>query len=214
MKHLDSLILKLSACFVMLFCGVLSFHAAAQDINGELILYVPFEEDSYDASQWYLVQNNDNQADILGLTYEEGPEGGSAMVIYTLTLPTVALNNIQYTNETLPLPEGAGQYPWRVTFWIQVKVAPFIIRPIIAMSADPWTGTSFDYTIETADVWEFVDVTLDAESALNTDPLLFIFHMGNPGDEYDENEIWLDELKVYLLNEEQTSITDWMLLNE
>ncbi|MGC9329426.1 MAG: hypothetical protein ACP5I1_17460 [Candidatus Hinthialibacter sp.] len=208
---LNNTVLKFSVYFVMLFLGAVSL-AGAQDINGELILYVPFEEDSYDPSQWYLVQNNDNQAEILGML-EEGPEGGWAMVIYTLTFPDVALNNIQYTNEAVSLPEGAGQYPWRVTFWIQVKHAPFTIRPIIAMSADPWTGTSAEYTLETADVWEFVDVTLEAQSALNTDPLLFIFHMGNPGDEYDENEIWLDELKVYLLNEEPTPVIDWMILN-
>lgn len=200
-------------CLSLISLLVFPFASPAQDINGELVLYVPFEEDTYQASDWYMVQRNDNTAEILGML-EDGPVAGSvALVILTTTFPDIALNDIQYTNETVTPPEGSGEYPWRITFWIRVKVAPFTIRPIVAMSADPWTGTSTEYTIETANEWVFVDVTLDAESNLTTDPLLLIFHMGNPGDEFDENEVWFDELKLYLLNEEQVSVSNWMLMN-
>ncbi len=200
------------ACALVTTGDLFIMDANAQEINGELVLHVPFDDETYDSSQWYMVQRNDNTAEILGML-EDGPEEGSAMVILTTTFPDIGLNDIQYTNETVTPPEGSGEFPWRVTFWARVKTAPFTIRPIVAMSADPWTGTSTEYTVETAGEWHFVDITLDAEPNLTTDPLLLIFHMGNPGDEYDENELWLDELKLYLLNQEPVFVLDWMIMN-
>jgi hypothetical protein len=209
MKRQDKSLFIFVLCSLIMFCGAFPLVLAAQEINGELILHVPFEDETYEPEDWYLVQNNGNTAELLGMI-EDGPDGGFAMVIYTFTFPDVGMNNIQYTNESISLPEGADVYPWRVTFWIQVKTAPFTIRPIMAMSEDPWSGTSAEYTIENAGEWVFIDLIIEAESNLTTDPLLLIFHMGNPGDEYDENEVWLDDLKLYLLNQE-TSIDDWSI---
>lgn len=192
----------------LLAIGVIGIHldsAKAQEIPGVLVFEEPFEGDDL-IPGWYMVQRNDATAEFLGLV-EEGPNGGSAFVIVTNTPPGVLLNHLQFSNEAFARPEGSDQFDWRVTFWIRTDVVPFTIRPIIAMSEDPWSGTSIDVPIENAEEWTFVDVVLPSGDFLTTDPLLIIFHMGNPGDEFDFNEVWFDDLKVYLLN--QTGIQDW-----
>ncbi|RJP29228.1 MAG: hypothetical protein C4527_11445 [Candidatus Omnitrophota bacterium] len=179
----------------------------AQDVPGDLVFADPFEPDVV-VEGWYMVRQNTAVADILG-PIEDGVDGGSALVILTNTPANATLNNLQWSNE-FPKPDGSSEFPWQIHFWIRVKVVPYTVRPIIAMSADPWSGVSTEVTIETADEWFLVDVTLDPADFLTSDPLLFIIHMGNPGDEYGENEVWLDDLKVYLLNRE-TKVNGWMI---
>ncbi len=193
--------------FIYLGLLVIPVAVAAQDIPGELVFEDPFEPD-VEVEGWYMVQNNDATAEILG-PFEDGVEGGTALVILTNTPDSAILNDLQYSNE-FPKPDESDLYPYQIRFWIRTLVAPFEIRPIIAMSEDPWTGTSTELTIETAEEWVLVDVTLEAGDFLTSDPLLFIIHMGNPGDEFGENEVWLDDLKVYLLNEE-TAVEKWMI---
>lgn len=178
----------------------------AQDIPGTLVFEEPFEGDEL-LPGWYMVQNNNATAELLGMI-ESGPNGGSALVITTNTPDTVTLTNLQFSTDNFPRPEGSDQYEWRVMFWVRTLVVPFTIVPIMAMSEDPWTGSSLRVTIEEAKKWTFVDVVLPVGDFLTTDPLLLIFHMGNPGDENGENEVWFDDIKVYLLNQ-PTSVNDW-----
>ena len=180
----------------------------AQDIPGELIFEEPCEGDEL-MPGWYMVQNNDATAERLGML-EDGPNGGDALVIFMVTPDTVAMNNVQFSNDSIVRPEGSDIYDWRITFWFRTQVVPFTIRPIIAMAVDPWSGTSDEVVIETAEEWVFIDVTLPAGDFLTTDNLILIFHMGNPGDENWENEVWFDDIKVYLLNQD-TAVTNWSL---
>lgn len=182
----------------------------AQEIPGELVFEETFEDESpVEERGWYMVARNDVQYEFLE-NVEEGPDGGTALVIYTLTYGTTILNDLQFSNEAFAKPEGSELYDWRVTFWIRTNSVPFTIRPIIAMSVDPWDGVSVDLPIETAGEWTFVDITLPASDFLTTDPLLLIFHMGNPAGDNLENEVWFDDIRVYLLN--QTSVSDWSLI--
>ena len=196
------------AFLVFMFMGMNPDQLFAQEISGELVFDEPFEGELIPG--WIIVQQRGATAENLGLI-ETGPNGGDALVLLSTTPAGVTLNNLQYTNEeSLVRPEDSDLYDWRVTFWIHVRTIPFTIRPIIAMNVDPWSGSDVDVPIEQAEVWTFVDIILPAQPFLNTDPLLFIFHMGNPGDANGENEIWLDDLKVYLLNQE-TGVNDWSI---
>lgn len=194
------------AIFVLFLFLCLPGYLYSQEIPGELVFEEPFEGEDLGPG-WYMVQNNGATADLLGMI-EEGPNGGSALVIFTYTPDTVAMTNLQFSNEAFSRPEDSDLYDWRVTFWIRTQVVPFTIRPIIAMSEDPWTGTDVDMPIENANEWTFVDVVLPKGDFLTTDPLLYIMHMGNRGDENGENEVWFDDLKVYLLNQ-KTGIVEW-----
>jgi len=178
--------------------------ASAQEIPGTLIFEQTFEEELTD---WYLVQQNGLVAEYF---MDEGKEGQGITFIITVP-PNVAMNNMQFSFENIERPEGSDLYEWRVMFWIRTRTVPFTIRPIVAMSEDPWSGTSADILIETAGEWVFIDTVLPAGDFLTTDTLLLIFHMGNPGDENGENEVSFDEIKLYLLDQ-PTGITDWELL--
>ncbi|MEW6237983.1 MAG: hypothetical protein AB1656_21555 [Candidatus Omnitrophota bacterium] len=194
------------AIILLIALANLPVQLTAQEIPGELVFEEPFEGEEL-VPGWYMVQNNNATAELLGMI-EAGPNGGNALVVLTYTPDNVALTNLQFSNEAFARPEGSDLYEWRVTFWIRTQVVPFTIRPIIAMSEDPWTGTDVDVPIENANEWTYVDVVLPRGDFLTSDPLLYIMHMGNPGDENGENEVWFDDLKIYLLNKE-TKIGEW-----
>lgn len=178
--------------------------AATQEVPGTLIFEQTFEEEPTD---WYLVQQNGLEADYI---MDEGKEGQGITFIITVP-PNVTMNNMQFSFENIERPEGSDLYDWRIMFWIRTRTVPFTIRPIVAMSEDPWSGTSADIPVETAGEWVFVDTVLAAGDFLTTDTLLLIFHMGNPGDENGENEVSFDEIKLYLLDK-PTSVSNWELL--
>lgn len=189
---------------LFLLMGWLPGPAGAQEIPGTLIFQQTFEEELTD---WYLVQHSGATADYF---MDEGKEGQGITLIITVP-PTVAMNNLQLTFENIERPEGSDLYDWRVTFWIRTRTTPFTIRPIVAMSEDPWTGTSVNIPIETGGEWVYIDTVLPAGDFLTTDILLLIFHMGNPGDEFGENEVSFDEINLYLLDQ-PAGITGWELL--
>jgi hypothetical protein len=187
---------------VFLALGMAGSLACAQEIAGELVFEDPFEEDS-GITGWYVVGG--------GSATDYGPvgdgfEGGTAQVI-VVDDPGDGLNDVQFSYE-FPAPEGADQYPWRITCYIWVDIAPFMIRPIIAMSEDPWTGTYVELEIpqDQAQKWFFLDVTVDPGDFLTTPNVIVIFHMGAN----DAVEVRFDNLKVYLLNKE-ADVDYWMV---
>ncbi len=187
---------------LLLFSAVIGatfpLHIFPQSVQGELVFVEPFETNVMD-SGWDIIDNGGAVAEILG-PIAPGVDGGSAVEISVNTPSDVSLNHVQFYNESIPLPENSTQYDWRVTFWIRTETAPFTIRTILAMGESPWSGVDVDYIVETAGQWEFVDVILDASDFLTTDPLLLTLHMGNSGDSNGDNEIWIDDLKLYLLS--------------
>ncbi len=193
----------ISFVVVILFSAVPNLSTAQED-SGLLIFEETFEEELAD---WYLVQQRDIESQDF---IEDGKEGLGITFFLSFLPDDASLNNLQFTFEGLETPPEATLYDWRVTFWIRTRVIPFTIRPIVAMSEDPWTGSAVEIPIETAEEWVFVDTVLPVGDFLTTDTFLLIFHMGNPGDESGENEVSFDEIKLFLLNE-PTSVDEWSL---
>ena len=121
--------------------------------------------------------------------------------------PGDGLNDIQPSIE-FPIPDDAWLYDWRLIFDIRVDIAPFMLRPIIAMNVDPWSGVSLEFEIpaDQAEQWTTVDVILPASDFLTTDNLIFIVHMGAN----EAFEVMIDNVKVYLLNQE-ADVESWMV---
>ena len=151
----NTVIVFFTALTLFLTAGYLT--AFTQDIPGELVFEEPFEGEL--PSEWYMVANEGAIYEYLGFV-EPGPEEGDAFVIYINTPETVVMNHLQFSYGNLTPPEGSDLYDWRITFWVRTLVTPFLIRPIIAMNVDPWSGTSAEFTIENPEEWTFVDLTI------------------------------------------------------
>ncbi len=193
--------LFVSSLLGLLIVGI-THTVQAQDVAGELVFEDPLEEGT-DITGWYIAGGG--SAIDYGLV-GDGPDGGLAWVLEIVD-PGDGLNDIQ-PSITFPIPEDAWVYPWRLIFDIKVDIAPFFLRPIIAMNADPWSGTAVEYEIpaDQEGEWTTVDVVLDAGEFLTTDNLIFIIHMGAN----EAYEVMLDNIQVYLLNEE-TAVESWMM---
>lgn len=194
----------LISLFVFFTLGMVVSSIQAQEIAGTLVFEEPFEEDTI--PQWtdkYIAGSGTSMN--LGLV-EDGAEGGLSEVIL-VDDPGVGMTDVQFSF-VFPTPEGADQHQWRITYYIWVDIAPFMIRPIIAMSEDPWTGTSIEVEVpeDQAEQWVFIDVTLDPGDFLTTPDLIVIFHMGGN----EAYELRFDDLKVYLLTEE-ADVNSWMM---
>ena len=190
-----------SLLFAFLAFGMVSI-AEAQDVAGELVFEDPLEEGT-EITGWYIAgAGSVIDYGLLG----DGPDGGLAWVIEVVD-PGGGLSSVQPSIE-FPIPEDAWLYDWRLIFDIKADITPFLLRPIIAMNVDPWTGTSVEYEIPAGQdgEWTTVDVVLEAGDFLTTDNLIFIIHMGGN----EAFEVMLDNIKVYLLNEE-TSVESWMM---
>jgi len=175
---------------------------AAQDeaVPGTLVFSSNFDDNG---DLWNIIARNDSLVENLG-SIEDGPagDGGFALVIVTNTFENTILNHVQFTvDDAFEKPPLAAERPFRIRFWIRVDHVPFVVRPIVFNNVDPWEGIFQEIPIETAGEWQFIDVTYNVADFLVTPLLSFTMHIGNPGDEDGNNEIWFDNLEVFLLDE-------------